>query len=521
MKWNPSSRRLFLQGAGGAFLTLPWLESMKPNEARAAGPARKRFIAMKTYNHPVITKWYPSTPIGDYKTRKDGTLSLTKPVEPGSKAMFANLSEIAMGGTGISTNLGPFLNKHLEKLTLLRGMDFLPDTNHNYSAWLGNYASCDEATPVAATLALPKWPTIDQVLAYSSKFYPTPPAERSMHVGQGIFKGVQWSDGGNRMGSVTQGSTTTNPLDVYNKMFATFSGTGMPIGMQDTRTLRDANLIDRVGGDFNRLKTNRRLSAKDKQFLDQYATLWADMHNRLKNTKPVLCSKPGAPAASPGNTGQDRMDIKAKWDAFIDLIVASIMCDRTRIATLDVRKVQTAGAALYHNPDGVGGSWHGAAHRWGSADQQAITEGHTWAAENVFLKLVAKLDVPEEGGGTYLDNSLIYWGGELGFNHINYSVLCMLAGSAGGFIKTGRYIDYIDWTSKAYFGQFGGTVIRGMPHNQLCVTILQAMGLAPADYERPGISGFGETKTTNKNPMLWATDYDMGKIGQILPGIRG
>lgn len=99
--------------------------------------------------------------------------------------------------------------------------------------------------------------------------------------------------------------------------------------------------------------------------------------------------------------------------------------------------------------------------------------------------------------------------------------MCLLGGSAGGFIKPGRYIDYIDWTSKAYFGQFGGTVIRGIPHNQLCVTILQAMGLSPADYERPGVSGFGETKTTNKNPTLFATDYDFSKIGEILPGIRG
>jgi hypothetical protein len=499
----------------------PWLESMKPKEAKAAGPAPKRFIAMKTYNHPVITKWYPSTPVAGLTTRKDGTLALTKDLGDGSKnAKWALLSELVEPGKGVSANLGPALNKFLPKMTLLRGMDFLPDTNHNYSAWLGNYASCDEATPVPATLALPKWPTIDQVLAYSSKFYATPPAERSLHVGQGQFKGVQWSDGGRRGGPVTQGSTTTNPLDAYNKLFAMFTPSGTS-GMPDnSRQLKDASLVDRVYQDYMRLKTNKRLSAQDKQLVDQYAALMQDLHNRLKNTKVVSCTKPGAPPSSPANSGQDRNDIKAKWELFIDIIVAAIMCDRTRVFTLDVRKVLTGAGALFHNPDGVGGSWHGAAHRWGGGDQSAITEGHTWAAENIFLRLMEKLDVPEEGGGTYLDNSLIYWGGELGFNHINYSVLSVLAGSAGGFIKPGRYIDYIDWQSKAYFGQFGGTVIRGMPHNQLMVTILQAMGLSPADYERPGVTGFGETKTTNKNPMLWATDYDLAKVGQILPGIR-
>ena len=60
---------------------------------------------------------------------------------------------------------------------------------------------------------------------------------------------------------------------------------------------------------------------------------------------------------------------------------------------------------------------------------------------------------------------------------------CLLAGSAGGFIKPGRYLDYIDWDGRAYFSQEDGNVIKGIPHNQFLVTVLQAMGLAPADYE--------------------------------------
>ena len=109
---------------------------------------------------------------------------------------------------------------------------------------------------------------------------------------------------------------------------------------------------------------------------------------------------------------------------------------------------------------------------------------NSWIASEVFAKLLAKLDVPEDGGSTYLDNSLVYWGNELGFNHIAYSVPCLLAGSAGGFIKPGRYLDYIDWDGRAYFSQEDGNVIKGIPHNQFLVTALQAMGLSPADYER-------------------------------------
>ena len=139
----------------------------------------------------------------------------------------------------------------------------------------------------------------------------------------------------------------------------------------------------------------------------------------------------------------------------------------------------------------------------------------------MFAKLLAKLDVPEMGGTTYLDNSLVYWGNELGFNHIAYSVPCLLAGSAGGFIKPGRYIDYIDWDGRAYFAQENGNVIKGIPHNQFLVTALQAMGLAPADYETGGKPGYGSTSVNGRTSDTWAVDYDLSTVGQILPGIKG
>src|SRR5687768_6024691 len=111
MKWNRVSRRVVLQGAGGALLAFPWLESMKPKHAQAAGAPVKRFIAMKTYNHPVITKWYPSTPIAGLMPRKDGTLALTKDLGDGSRnAKWATLTELVEAGKGLSANLGPSLN---------------------------------------------------------------------------------------------------------------------------------------------------------------------------------------------------------------------------------------------------------------------------------------------------------------------------------------------------------------------------------------------------------------------------
>jgi hypothetical protein len=64
-------------------------------------------------------------------------------------------------------------------------------------------------------------------------------------------------------------------------------------------------------------------------------------------------------------------------------------------------------------------------------------------------------------------------------------------------------------------------VIEGIPHNRFLVTVLQAMGLEPGDYESEGQAGYGATNTDGKDPNLWPVNYDFGQVGEILPGIRG
>ena len=79
-----------------------------------------------------------------------------------------------------------------------------------------------------------------------------------------------------------------------------------------------------------------------------------------------------------------------------------------------------------------------------------------------------------------------------------------------------------DWHRAAHdweFSQHNGTVIEGVPYNRLMVTILQAFGLEPSDYEREACQGYGETRTLGKPADAFAVDYDFSKIGDVLPGI--
>jgi len=536
MKKLNMQRRRFLKGAGGAVLALPFLESLAPR--RAAGQTAtppKRFIALKTFSTQLVKEWYPAFTGNGYQlknskysgSKADGTTLLTQKLVSGKNYTWAPLTDFQTS-TGISGILGPALNPFLSKLTLIRGLDFLPAVNHNYGGLLGNFSSCTAATPCDAD-SLTDVPTIDQVMAYSTKVYPSTPGLRYLHISQGVDNSMSYSDLGMKGGSIQQLKARTNPLDAFNDVFAGFTSGGMNPPPQ---MMKDKLLVDRVYGEYTRLKTNSRLSGTDKQLVDRYVTLVSELQAKLtpSGTPMMSCTPPMAPASMANNTNLNTGDITTKWNVFLDIVTAALMCDRTRVITIGVHKAlgpspdsaSTAQLGYYHSEDASGGTWHGLAHDWSNANSRRLLKGiNAWVASDVFAKLLAKLDVPEMNGTTYLDNSLVYWGNELGFNHIGYSVPCLLAGSAGGFIKPGRYLDYIDWDGKAYFSQEDGNVIKGIPHNQFLVTAMQAMGLAPADYETGGKAGYGSTSTSGRDPNLWATDYDLTTVGQILPGIKG
>ena len=147
-----SSRRNFLRGAGGALLAIPFLESIATKEALAA-EAPRRLIVLKSFSTQLISEWYPTMSGNGYQlhdavysgNKADGTTLLTTPLGGGPYTQ-APLAEL-QGDSGISSILGPALNPFLSKLTLIRGLDFLPAVNNNYGGILGNYSSCTNATP--------------------------------------------------------------------------------------------------------------------------------------------------------------------------------------------------------------------------------------------------------------------------------------------------------------------------------------------------------------------------------------
>ena len=64
MKFNRSTRRMFLQGSGGALVSIPFLSSLLPHEAwaQSTGTPIKRFISVRSsYDMGHNSSWLPNS----------------------------------------------------------------------------------------------------------------------------------------------------------------------------------------------------------------------------------------------------------------------------------------------------------------------------------------------------------------------------------------------------------------------------------------------------------------------------
>ena len=94
--------------------------------------------------------------------------------------------------------------------------------------------------------------------------------------------------------------------------------------------------------------------------------------------------------------------------------------------------------------------------------QAKLVQINRWYATQFAYLLQAMKGVPE-GDGTLLDHSVVLWCNELGegSTHSRRNVPYVLAGSADGYFKTGRYLDF-QGSKKPW-------------HNDLLVSLCQAM----------------------------------------------
>jgi hypothetical protein len=453
------SRRQLLLGAGGAMLALPVLPSLLEKTAYGADP---------TYKRKPRLYWLSTDHGGAFESS----------MFP-SAALASNRQQRFSDHEILSASSSRFTETLLGKMNVLYGLDVPFYIAHNTGLHLGNYARNDGNGGDGKAVQSDPRPTIDQLMAWSPNFYDdlSMIRERSMIMSS---RPVSWnySDPEKRGGTIDNVRGYDSSKTLFDKIFVP-ADAGPPARPP---------IVDRVLETYKTLRNgNKRLSAADKQRLDDHMARIAELERKL--TAKASCGDVKAPTDdAQKHSGNSAADATAYGQLWNEVVAAAFVCGTSRIGVLGYGSTDKFVA--------YGGDWHQeVAHQWQLADkQELIKQSYQKVFEGIFLDLAAKLDIEEAPGMTYLDNSLLVWSQECGQStHDSVTIPVVTFGSAAGFFKTGQLVDYrrIGNPNSTYDPMAGGKQSLGLLYNQWLATVLQSMGVPPSDFERWGHKGYG------------------------------
>ncbi len=226
---------------------------------------------------------------------------------------------------------------------------------------------------------------------------------------------------------------------------------------------RRASVLDVVKSQFNHVRA--RAGRDDRQRLDAHAEMVRDIERRLGNNNlfegTCLNTEP-PPELDPEN--ENTMPQLTKLQ--IDMLVTALACDITRVGSLQISNSRNHLRWPWVNSGGAGHSLSHAGPSNTAARDERLAR-HTWVAEQMAY-LLERLDSIQEGSGTMLDHTVVLWCNELAEGNTHSQITNMpfvLAGSAGGYFKTGRHVTYAN-----------------KPHNDLLVSLLNAFGIEETKF---------------------------------------
>lgn len=198
----------------------------------------------------------------------------------------------------------------------------------------------------------------------------------------------------------------------------------------------------------------------ERQKLDLHLTALRELENSLPAAGtggPVFqgagCSAPNVGAPSPTD------DLVGTGSAMNELLYQAVNCDLTRIAT--IQWLSSGDDTVMYPWLGVNQSHHQMEHGWvdAASTHAAYDKVQTWIVEQIGVLLKRLKDTPE-GDGSMLDNSLVLVMSEMWGTHEHDPVIGLIAGKAGGAVRTGRSLN----AARA-------------PHNNMLLSVANTMGL--------------------------------------------
>ena len=374
------SRRTFLRGTGVS-MALPILEAMLPFRAQAAAAeAPRRFVAINIPLGFIPTNFFPEQAGADYA-----------------------LTSYLKSGEALRNDF-----------TVFSGTSH-PSVDGGHSA----EKSFLTAAPFPGARSFRNTISLDQYLA--SKI-----GEKtrfgSLTLGE---KTLSWSANGVAI------PPEPSPAKAFAKLFLT--GSAKEVAAQQ-RDLEDGrSIMDTVLGDAKAME--RKVSAADREKLDQYFTAVRETEQRLAKTerwsqtpKPSVKVKPPVEISS--------IDLVGTLRAQFDVMRLALETDSTRLITL--------GGTGYGNVPKIPGvqlGYHGLSHHGKNPDMLRQLELIEQATIQAFFDFLNSLKASTEAGSNLLNNTQVLLGSNLGnaSGHLTTNLPMLLAG--GGF-KHGQHLAF-------------------------------------------------------------------------------
>ena len=197
------------------------------------------------------------------------------------------------------------------------------------------------------------------------------------------------------------------------------------------------SLLDRVSEDAKDLV--RIAGVEDRQTIDQYLSVVRSTEkrlNRINNEPPEVNTGSFQRPVAPANLDE-------QVESMIDLITLALWTDSTRCVTY---MLGNSNSRMIFNFLGINEQHHYLSHffrNFSRTNLDALLKISLWHMEK-FDYLLDRMKSFKDQDGTLLDNSLVLFGSGMGHsdNHTATRLPIVLAGKAGGRLKTGRYLRY-------------------------------------------------------------------------------
>jgi hypothetical protein len=239
-----------------------------------------------------------------------------------------------------------------------------------------------------------------------------------------------------------------------------------PVGAAKLKNRRKS-VLDVVDKQYEALAP--KVGAEDKKKLEQHLDAVRELEKRLDNPGAVLGGSCQIPTVGSPLDPKDPNNFPFVGTAFMDMLAMALACDITRVVTLQwSASTNNRPYPWLQYDDGTGpkaitDDEHNLGHQ---ADDNVVAWGKLnvirhWYGQQ-FAYLLSKLAAIPEGDGTMLDNTVVLFASEISRcnTHSHKDMPFILAGSGGGYFKTGQYL----------------TFDGDRPHNDLLIAIANAMG---------------------------------------------